>query len=309
MTTNNYSSPPSPSTSVNSHLRSTLTDVHSIDSQTDSQTGGDYFPPSESAGSEVLEDNFNRARSYSQPSRRPGLSLNISALSTPFQNQFTSPSSLASSGAPYTDSYSGYNATIGQDYFHFDEASLSATDAYPPEAYPQPVPQQQYGYRLPASQPSSPVRSIYAPGQAPYIFQQGRQRGATFSGSFSPYGDFSGSPLYNLSNSTIASAVPTHLTVNTALPLAQSPSIISPLQIQPDSSYFDPQLKSGLGVEDVSMDDVLTPIPSSQPVAPALSRRPSRQTVQTDLTGDMVERLTLMDRCVPSLHRIASRIR
>jgi hypothetical protein len=41
-----------------------------------------------------------------------------------------------------------------------------------------------YGYRLPISQPSSPVRSGYPPGQAPYAghhFSQGRPRGFTTS--------------------------------------------------------------------------------------------------------------------------------
>lgn len=47
-----------------------------------------------------------------------------------------------------------------------------------------PVTDTKYGYRIPASQPSSPVRSGYPPGQAPYsgpAVHQGRPRGFTTS--------------------------------------------------------------------------------------------------------------------------------
>ncbi len=255
---------------------------------------------SESTGD--LDDHFNRNRpSLPPPSsfRRQNLSLNIGSLPVPFENvHLSSPTSLASSGAPYTDSFALPNAHLGQDYFQFDEASLpSATDSS--FDFPQQVPSQ-YGYRLPASQPSSPVRSIYPSGQGPYVI--GRQRGATFSGSFSPYGEAFGGPLYTFSQPPIlASAVPSHLFLNTQSPLP-SPLNVSPLisasptQLTGDNGYFGeiPQtsLNGGLGMGDVLMDDVSTPTPLAPPL---ISRRLSHQDTLTPETGEMKDKLSVLD--------------
>jgi hypothetical protein len=240
------------------------------------------------------------------------LSLNISSLSGPFQFQqnshLASPSSLASSAAPYTDSFSYPNPQNGQDYFAFDEASLpSSVDPLSGEQIPPPVRQpsqaQQYGYRLPASQPSSPVRSIYPPGQAPYGFQFGRQRGATFSGTFSPYADFNAalaSPLYALSQAPVpASAVPPHL----AFGLTQSPTH-SPLSASPqigssaDIGYFtEIGSVAGLGSSDIPMEDATTPTPLVPgPAREGVQKDSNLMTMNLDMSAEMIDKLTLLDK-------------
>lgn len=323
------SSPPSPSTLVilfDCCLLAPRLTFNSIGSASDSQAGGDYFPPSDGVGAgeyytqpdavsggEATERYF-QARPILQPNpnRRQQLSLNISALPSPFQNvQFASPSSLASSGAPYTDSFSLSNGVnYGQDYFHFDEASLpsSATEPNAPsdcfaEAH------QQYGYRLPASQPSSPVRTIYPSGQVTYPFQSGRQRGATFSGgTYSYMGEQFGPALVSLRQQAAPSAIPAHLTfTNNQSPVhsASGSPLLPPSgpHVQTDSGYFGEIQPSGvgLGLGEESMEDVSTPTPAlpSMPVAPSFSRRASghltSSSMTPDMSADMVEKLTLLD--------------
>ncbi|GFZ42715.1 hypothetical protein JCM24511_00432 [Saitozyma sp. JCM 24511] len=295
----------------------------SADSTSDSQTGGECFPPSsESAGEN--EDSFGRARSSSQPSsfRRTGLSLNISSLPGPFQNvSLQSPGSLASSGAPFTDSFSLSNPQdFPHDYFEFGQASLPSEDAG--------VATQQFGYRLPASQPSSPVRTIFPPGQAPFNPQGGRQRGATFSGGSFTYQDQFGGPLFSAVSQPNgpASAIPPHFAFTSiANSPINSPALGSPLvQAAPSGvtseqqAYFDAVgANAGLGVGEVLMEDVSTPtqgvpVVQSFAQAQAATAPPSRrssfgqpgQPVQGNLTPDMslemVDKLTLLDQIVNS---------
>jgi hypothetical protein len=118
------------------------------------------------------------------------LSLSINDLPTFQSLSNASPSTIASSSAPYTDSIN-YNYSIPQEYFPFEATSAEeATDV--------PVHQSayQYGYRLPASQPSSPARTIFPTGQA--FISQPRPRGATFSGNYSYFNQqFGGSIIPN----------------------------------------------------------------------------------------------------------------
>lgn len=271
-------------------------------------TGGKYYLSSESA--EDAEESYNRARSSSQPSayRRHNLSLNISSLPAPFQNvHLSSPTSLASSGAPYTDSFSLNNVHLGQDYFQFDEASLPSATESMHEPYFQQV-SNHFGYRLPASQPSSPVRSIYPSGQGPSVFSAGRQRGATFSGSFSPHEEAVGGPLHTLSLGLLpASAVPTQLSFsNTRSPLdspfTESPLITgSPVRLNGDQGYFGEippvTLNTDLDVTDVLMDDVSTPtpaMPASLDLHPSYQDTPMGSTTH-DMSGEQLDKLSLLD--------------
>ncbi|WVW79999.1 hypothetical protein I302_101972 [Kwoniella bestiolae CBS 10118] len=291
---NAFSSPPSPST---------------ITSTSDSQTGGDTFPPSDTGEG---ESSSSRSGSF----RRQNLSLNISSLPTPFQNaSIQSPGSLASSGAPFTDSFtSSHNVNFDQEYFHFPDGSFSSTGEGSLAGQIPLVPQgQQLTHRLPASQPSSPVRGVY-----PLPFgnhQAGRQRGATFSGgSFYPY-DQTGSPVFTFTQNIPPQAIPPHLTFTNIQspihsPLAPSPIIsASPAQIQTDNSSFFPvqTQPQGLGVQEVLMEDVSTPTPAVQP--PTLSRKSSLGQLQQqqavgsmtpELSMEMIDKLSLLDKIVIS---------
>jgi len=276
------------------------------------------FPPSsESAGEEQIGS--SRARSASQPSsfRRQPLSLNISALPAYFQDSsLISPNSYGSSSAPFTDSFSVSNGiNLGQDYFHFDEASLPSSNG---EVFPGDFTQinHQFGYRLPASQPSSPVRSVYPPGQAPVVLQQGRQRGATFSGgSFSPFGEQmngQNAPAPRLAqppqSAAPPSAIPAHMTFNPTQPISSSPptaSLVSNPVAQIDqatSSQFlndSADMKVDIGMGEVLMGEMITPIPpatASGAVTP--SRRTSSQSGGGNgtLTPDMsLDKLSILD--------------
>ncbi|OCF78073.1 hypothetical protein I204_00008 [Kwoniella mangroviensis CBS 8886] len=295
---NAFSSSPSPST---------------ITSTSDSQTGGETFPPSDTGEGES-------SSSRSGSSRRQNLSLNISSLPTPFQNaSIQSPGSLASSGAPFTDSFtSSHNVNFDQDYFHFTDGSFSSTGEGSLAGQIPLVPQgQQPTHRLPASQPSSPIRGVYA---LPFGNQVGRQRGATFSGgSFYPY-DQNGSPVFTFTqNIPPPQAIPPHLTftnIQSPLhsPLAPSPVIsASPVQLQTDNSSFFPVQQTqqqpqsqGLGVQEVLMEDVSTPTPAVQP--PVLSRKSSLGQLQQQPFGsmtpefsmEMLDKLSLLDKIVIS---------
>lgn len=146
---------------------------------------------------------------------------------------------------------------------------------------------------------------MYHPGRPHSAFGAGRQRGATFSGSFSPYGEhFAGAgSLYNFSHGSIpASAVPAHFALHHTQspldsPIAKSPLITaSPNQLMGDSGYFgEIPHKAGLGMSDVLMEDVTTPTPA---LPPQLSRRPSYQDASSsthalDMSG--MDKLNLLD--------------
>ncbi|WVF67101.1 hypothetical protein IAT40_001846 [Kwoniella sp. CBS 6097] len=300
---NAFSSPPSPSTITSAS----------------SQTGGECFPPSESAEGES-------SSSRSGSSRRQHLSLNIGSLPAPFQNApLPSPTSLASSGAPFTDSFtSSHNIDFGQDYFHFADGSFSSTgEGSLANQIPQ-VPQSTTNHRLPASQPSSPVRGVYT---LPFGHQAGRQRGATFSGgSFYPY-EQNVNPIFAFGQN-IPQAIPPHLTFTNIQspahsPLAPSPVISAspsqlqqndntgsffPLQVHQQQQQQQQQHQTSLGVQEVLMEDVSTP---TQPVAPAsapsLSRKTSSSQLQQplgsmtpDMSTEMIDKLSLLDKIVIS---------
>ena len=212
----------------------------SVDSTTDT---GNEFPPD-------LSD-FGRARSTSQPSFKRNLSLNLS-LPSAFPTSNPSPASFTG----YDFSGEQFNPELfGQDYFHFGTRTPAeeTTEQF----------NGQFGYRLPASQPSSPVRSIYPPGQAPYI-AAGRQRGATFSGTYSPLTD-----QFN----QVASAIPPHLSFT---------------QIRGQSLQASPVI----GSDEVLMEDLQAP---SVPIIASPSRRPSN-TAEVSMTGEMINKLTLIDK-------------
>jgi hypothetical protein len=214
-----------------------------VETNSDSN-GRDYYAPSETA-----DEEYSRARSLSQPSlKRHNLSLNIAGLSQQFQYANTaSPTTLASSGAPFTDSLSSYN--FDNEYFPFDPSSFPS--AVPSDVNTNPnepplAPPFAFGNRQPASQPSSPARNVFPPGQNPYNFQPGRQRSTTFSGGYQ-YSDFGG----QLSNPP--SALPSHLAFSQLRP---STAIDSPLSASPIIS------NNGFLTEppDQLMEDVSTPL-------------------------------------------------
>ncbi|WWD16624.1 hypothetical protein CI109_101053 [Kwoniella shandongensis] len=299
-TFNAFSSPPSPST---------------IASTSDSQTGGECFPPS----SESAEGDNSSTRSGSGSSRRRNLSLNIGSLA--FQNgSIQSPTSLASSGAPYTDSFSSsHNVDYGQDYFHFADGSFSSTGEGSFSAQI-PLAAQQPGQKLPASQPSSPARGVY---QLPYGLQSGRQRGATFSGSFYPYNQNGGPVSFFPPN--MAQSIPPHLAFTSMQspahsPLAPSPVITaSPSQLQGEGHPFfglqqqqqqqqQQQTMLGLGMQEILMEDVSTPTAVLPQMMPApISRKVSSGhlaqaagSMTPDMSAEMVDKLSLLDKIVSS---------
>jgi hypothetical protein len=253
-----FSSPPSPS---------------NIDPSLDQQTGG-YFPQSDSSGSDDLAT-ANSASSEHRPghqTRRHNLSLSIPSYPT-YQPSQASPSTLASSGAPFTDSSSIQNLNPSLDYFHLDEASLpSAGDQQPDTIPPQVL--QSNTYRLPASQPSSPVRGVYPPGQVPFL-TAGRARGATFSGGSGTW-DFGQYPQ-------VASAVPAHFAFANIQSNSNSPLSASPL------------LGASTGQEffGAPAEDVTTPL--AQHRAPATSTQPTPDPA-LDMPLELADKLTLLDK-------------
>lgn len=195
-------SPSSPFTYVCSHLL-WLT-RRSIDSQTDSQAGGDYHPP-------ATESNPSDSPSAEQH-RRGFPNLNIALPPTGLQlGQGVSPASLVSSGAAFTTDSLSMNVDAAEDYFRFADAALpgdsaealNASVSLPQSTRPTPsplgggaagpmvggmLPAQTTHYRLPASQPSSPVRGVFMSGQQQFPLSPttGRQRSTTVSG-ISPF--------------------------------------------------------------------------------------------------------------------------
>ncbi|CAK9783472.1 unnamed protein product [Cutaneotrichosporon oleaginosum] len=176
-----------------------------IDSQTDSQAGGDYQPPAPES---------NTSDSPSTDHHRRGFpNLNISLPPTGLQlAQGASPASLVSSGAAFTTDSLSMNVDPAEDYFRFSDAALpsgpsdgaealNASVSLPQSARPTPSPlgggaagpmvggmmqAQQTQYRLPASQPSSPVRGVFMSGQQQFTMSPatGRQRSTTALSSF-----------------------------------------------------------------------------------------------------------------------------
>jgi hypothetical protein len=206
-----------------------------VETNSDSN-GRDYYP-----ASETTDEDYSRGRSFSQPSiKRHNLSLNIAGLSSSFQYANTaSPTTLASSSAPFTDSLSSYN--FDNEYFPFDPSFPSAvpsdTNEQPPLAAPFA-----FGNRQPASQPSSPA--VYPPGHNPYNFQPGRQRSTTFSGGYQ-YSDFGG----QLANPTLS-----HL----AFSQVRSPATDTSLSGSPVVNNF---LTEPINPDQL-MEDVATPLAS-----------------------------------------------
>lgn len=264
-------SPPSPST---------------IGSTTDSQTGGYFPPPSDTSSS---ADEFTRGRSVSQPQpRRHNLSLSIPAFPPPTHSSQISPSSLASSGALCTtDSFSMPNQYLGSDYFYLDDASFpsSALDQHqqlpsqqPPSTI-QPHTIQPTIFRQPASQPSSPVRGVFPPGQGAFL-AAGRARGATFSGA-SPNFDFSS--YQQQLQQPIASAVPHHLAFNAIPSPTASPVSALPLVSTTSAHHTISRTLTPL-------EDVTTPL--------AAQRLPVPSASDQEMSMEMVDKLTLLERCV-----------
>ncbi|ODN97358.1 hypothetical protein L198_03921 [Cryptococcus wingfieldii CBS 7118] len=321
---NAFSSPPSPST---------------IASTTDSQIGGETFPPS----SESTEE-----ESSGSNHSRQNLSLSFSSLPSVFPQfqQYQSPTSLPSSGAPFTDSFSAHNSDFGQDYFHFppdEPLSAGAEDSIQsqsPLIGGQQQQQQQQPHRLPASQPSSPARSIFP--QQHQTPLGGRQRGATFSGgSFYSFG--AANPL----NFTFAQplapqqALPTHISLSSVQASNGSPS--SPLAPSPDITTASPQYQGAqsqflapnsaqqhkTGENDIVMDDMSTPTPVHPRIVSAPVRRsslgqysqqalpqnliaaqsfpqvqlpqnPSAGLTSSDMSSEMIDKLSLLDKILDS---------
>ncbi|CAD6575992.1 MAG: hypothetical protein TREMPRED_001551 [Tremellales sp. Tagirdzhanova-0007] len=270
------------------------------------RSAGDFYLPFDNAL--VANDGVNFT-THPSSFRRHNLSLNINSLPAPFQNvHLSSPTSAASSGAPHTDSFSLHNFNVGQDYFQFDEASLPSATESNLESHP--LQTNQITNRLPASQPTSPVRGMFAHGQVPYVRQSGRQRGATFSGSFAPYG---GGSLYTLSQAPMtASAVPSHIALDRfesplLSPLIPSPIInASPTQLTADQGYFGdislaPQSSSISFGEVLRMQNISTPTPTT---SRSLSRRTSYFDGQTKSTAqeaaEIAEKMTVLDAIVTS---------
>lgn len=253
--------------------------------------------------------------------------MSIPSIPPSYQNpDLGSPSSLASSSAPFTDSFSSFhNGNIGQDYFRFDEASLSsATDpnlsndeilANIARSNSQIQQQQQHpAYRQPASQPSSPSRGVYNQGSAPFLSQAGRQRGATFSGrTFGGLPGFDGTlnpTVFTFNGNSIgndntvkqrqpvASAVPAHLAFTAiqspASSLAASPVLGSSNQYLDQSFYSD-----GSGIlNDELMEDNPTPVPPaiSSSRKTSYSEQPSASNFGVDMSSELVDKLTLLDK-------------
>ncbi|WVQ74499.1 hypothetical protein IAR50_004100 [Cryptococcus sp. DSM 104548] len=279
---NAFSSPPSPST---------------IASTSDSQVGGDTFPPS----SESTEEESVA----SHP--RQNLSLSISSLPSVFPQHppYQSPTSLPSSGAPFTDSFSAHNPDFGQDYFHFPpDEPLSAGAEGPFHSQSPLIGGQQQSHRLPASQPSSPARSVY-----PQQYQTplgGRQRGATFSGgSFYSFGAVNPPQFTFAQPFPPPQALPTHISLSSVQPSNGSPS--SPLapspiitaasaQYQGDQPQFlapNPALQHKNGENDIVMDDMSTPTPVHPRVVSAPVRRSSFGQYNQALTQNLVSAQSL----------------
>lgn len=290
-------SPSSPFTYVSSipfwHAHHLLTSP-SIDSQTDSQAGGDYIPPaSESNPSDSPSAEHNR---------RAFPNLNISLPPSGFQlGAGFSPVSLVSSGAAFTDSLS-MNVDPAEDYFRFSDAALPpgqgddpilTSVSLPQSARPTPsplgngpmiggMPQTSGHYRLPASQPSSPVRGVFMSGQQQFTLSPaGRQRSTTVSG-MSPYDPaFAmagfGPPLQipPLGGAVTApvTAVPAHLAFTAfhspaATPLVQSPSVVasvaaSPATERPPNAFLGSEANNTAAQAgtsgDVTMEDATNP--------------------------------------------------
>jgi hypothetical protein len=260
-----------------------------VETNSDSN-GRDYYPASEAA-----DEDYSRARSLSQPSiKRHNLSLNIAGLSQSFQYANTASSTTLSSGAPYTDSLSSYN--FDNEYFPFDPSSFPSAVPSDTNASEHQLPLTApfafggNGSRQPASQPSSPARNVYPPGQNPYNFQPGRQRSTTFSGGYQ-YSDFGG----QLANP--ASALPSHLSFSQI----RSPAIDSPLSGSPIITGNNNGFLTEAINPETLMEDVATPLATqsnlhgSQLQALAADRLPEHMNTSlfiTDQTASFRQQLS-----------------
>lgn len=183
-----------------------------------------------------------------------------------------------------TDPFSsGRNTDLSQDYFQFSEGPVSGNaegsfvSQIPFDDDRQSQQIQQPNQRLPASQPSSPVRGIFTHQYAPQI--AGRQRGATFSGgSFYNFGQSNPSP-FTFTQAVASQGIPSQFSFPALQspidsPLAPSPTIAtSASHLQGDGNALfgssGQQQQNGhqqqLGImttNEISMEDVSTPTPA-----------------------------------------------
>lgn len=214
------------------------------------------FPPgSESAGG-------SPAVSAGHGHRRANLSLD---LSLPNHNQFSqgiSPASLGSSSAPFSDSMS-LNMSQTDDYFRMSQAAGAPPLQGTPGETASAANPANFAYRLPASQPTSPIRGG-VPFQGQAAFQlPGRQRSTTVSGGILPF-DPSFNPnavVSSNSGTPVSGVVPSHLTF-TAISQTGTPSAST----SPSADLNQPQTTVALGLApaqtgtilpmDVQMDDM-----------------------------------------------------
>lgn len=311
-----------------------------IDSQSDSQTGGDYFPPSEGSSSESpaaqrqqQEQQQRQQQQQQQQSRPANLSLNISALPPALSfSANMSPASLVSTSAPFTDATSlSLVGDPSDDYFRFAEASIASAAnggdqasgsgiSFAPQMNGQQQQQQPQSatqprintnanmnqtppapltapsttgtfpgsYRVPASQPTSPVRMMPSA-------QQFRQRSATTSIA----GDNGASQFSNGVSPNGVSAVPTHLSF-TAIHGGSGSGTASPVvSTTPGGDHAASQVAVALG--DVSMDDASQTTPSR----PSHSRHPSANLLSGAPNPNLAQQ---MNSAVPTGNDIAERL-
>lgn len=318
--------------------RRCVTDVGRIDSQSDSQTGGDHFPPSEGSSSDSpaaqRQQQEQQHRQQQQQARPVNLSLNISALppALPSFSAGMSPASLVSTSAPFTDATSlSLVGDPSDDYFRFAEASIASATNSNDQAASVGVPftspmngtqhqqqqQQQpqsatqpridtnmnqtppapltapsaYGtfpgsYRVPASQPTSPVRMMPSA-------QQLRQRSATTSMA----GD-NGAPQFPNGVSNGVSAVPTHLSFTA---IHGGSGTASPVVSTTPGGGDHGASQVAVALGDVTMEDASQATPSR----PSHSRHPSTNMLPSAANPNMAQQ---MSSAVPTGNDIAERL-
>ncbi|GMK58256.1 hypothetical protein CspeluHIS016_0502880 [Cutaneotrichosporon spelunceum] len=315
-----------------------------IESQTDSQAGGDYYPP-------ASESNPSDSPSTDQY-QRGFPNLNISLPPTGLQlGPGVSPASLVGSDAVFTTDSLPMHVDPAEDYFRFADATLlqsaqgdvadviHASVSLPQTTRPTPsplgggpsgplnggmVPAQSTQYRHPASQPSSPVRGVFASGQQQFNLSPaaGRQRSTTVSGisPFEPFGTMPGfgAPPLQLPAQMAAvgplsapvTAVPQHLAftaIHSPVPTSfgSAPSAVqsvapSPVTELPPSAFLCGEANNTAAAQtgtagDVTMEDATNPS----------SRRSSGGSAQsiTGLTGQggaVASAVTSMSGSAPS---------
>lgn len=309
-----------------------------IDSQSDSQTGGDYFPPSEGSSGESpaaqrqqqeQQQRQQQQQQQQQQARPANLSLNISALPPALSfSAGMSPASLVSTSAPFTDATSlSLVGDPSDDYFRFAEASMASTAnsgdqtsgvgiAFAPHMNGQAQQQQPQSatqprintgasmnqappapltapsttgtfpgsYRVPASQPTSPVRMMPSA-------QQLRQRSATTSIA----GDNGAPQFSNGVSANGVSAVPTHLSFTA---IHGGSGTASPVVTTTPGGGDHAASQVAVALGDVSMEDPSQTTPSR----PSHSRHPSANILSNPNVAQQ------MSSAVPTGNDIAERL-